>query len=290
MLWRYQIGFPMKIASVTMYLSGERFQSGKAIGTIVGAVVLIFVMLAGLGYGLWARAKERLQAETERLRNEWIANITHDIKAPLSPIFGYAELLTDEEHGLDANTVRRYGEAIGQSAEHAQVLIDDLKLTYQIESGSIPMRKERIDVTRLMKDLVIEMMNHPKHAGREMAFTGDDSAFADVDASLVRRAVGNVILNALGHNPPKTTVEVSVGRERDAVVIHVQDDGKGLSREEQTRLFDRYYRSADTRLEGSGLGMSIVKQIVELHGGAVSVDSAPGRGMRVTIRLPMPRN
>lgn len=163
------------------------------------------------------RRSDRMKEETERTRREWIANITHDLKTPLSPIKGYAELLADGTAG-EPQTVREYGSLILKNAEHTEKLI-----------------------------------------------------------------------NALVHNPPDTKVTVSVWEDTgNGVCISVRDDGKGISEEEQAKLFTRYYRGTNTKEkpEGSGLGLAIAKQIVSLHGGEIAVKSRVGEGTEFTIRLP----
>ena len=163
------------------------------------------------------RRSDRMKEETERTRREWIANIPHDLKTPLSPIKGYAELLADGTAG-EPQTVREYGSLILKNAEHTEKLI-----------------------------------------------------------------------NALVHNPPDTKVTVSVRKDQgNGVCILVRDDGKGISEEEQAKLFTRYYRGTNTKEkpEGSGLGLAIAKQIVSLHGGEIAVKSRVGEGTEFTIRLP----
>ena len=163
------------------------------------------------------RRSDRMKEETERTRREWIANITHDLKTPLSPIKGYAELLADGTAG-EPQTVREYGSLILKNAEHTEKLINDLV-----------------------------------------------------------------------HNPPDTKVTVSVRKDQgNGVCISVRDDGKGISEEEQAKLFTRYYRGTNTKekSEGSGLGLAIAKQIVVLHNGEISVKSEPGAGTVFSIVLP----
>ena len=163
------------------------------------------------------RRSDRMKEETERTRREWIANIPHDLKTPLSPIKGYAELLADGTAG-EPQTAREYGSLILKNAEHTEKLINDLV-----------------------------------------------------------------------HNPPDTKVTVSVRKDQgNGVCISVRDDGKGISEEEQAKLFTRYYRGTNTKEkpEGSGLGLAIAKQIVSLLGGEIAVKSRVGEGTEFTIRLP----
>lgn len=199
----------------------------------------------------------------------------------LSPIKGYAELLADGT-ASEPQTVREYGSLILKNAEHTEKLINDLKLTWQLDSGTFPFHLQQVRMERYLKELVIDIVNDPSFSDREIAFESDavDVSVA-IDPELFRRAVGNLVINGLVHNPPDTKVTVSVRKDQgNGVCILVRDDGKGISEEEQEKLFTRYYRGTNTKEkpEGSGLGLAIAKQIVSLHGGEISVKSRVGGG------------
>lgn len=207
----------------------------------------------------------------------------------LSPIKGYAELLADGTAG-EPQTVREYGSLILKNAEHTEKLINDLKLTWQLDSGTFPFHLQQVRMERYLKELVIDIVNDPSFSDHEIAFESDAAdVSAAIDPELFRRAVGNLVINGLVHNPPDTKVTVSVWEDTgNSVCISVRDDGKGISEEEQAKLFTRYYRGTNTKEkpEGSGLGVAIAKQIVSLHGGEIAVKSRVGEGTEFTIRLP----
>lgn len=207
----------------------------------------------------------------------------------LSPIKGYAELLADGTAG-EPQTVREYGSLILKNAEHTEKLINDLKLTWQLDSGTFPFHLQQVRMERYLKELVIDIVNDPSFSDHEIAFESDAAdVSAAIDPELFRRAVGNLVINGLVHNPPDTKVTVSVWEDTgNSVCISVRDDGKGISEEEQAKLFTRYYRGTNTKEkpEGSGLGLAIAKQIVSLHGGEITVKSRVGEGTEFTIRLP----
>ncbi len=115
------------------------------------------------------RNSDKVQEETERVRNEWITNITHDLKTPLSPIKGYAELLT-ENAVTDRETIQEYGEIILKNVNHTEKLINDLKLTYQLDSGAMPFNPQAVNLVRYMKELVIDIVNDPAFKDRNIAF------------------------------------------------------------------------------------------------------------------------
>lgn len=232
---------------------------------------------------------DQISQETETTRREWIANITHDLKKPLSPIKGYAELLTDSSD-KEKQTVQEYGSIILKNINYTENLINDLKLTYQLDSGAIPYNPQKIRITRCVKEWVIDIVNDPAFSDRNISFESNvPELYADIDSALFRRAVTNLILNALTHNPAETTVCVTLDTDKNgSILLSVRDNGNGLSESEQSKLFERYYRGTNTKEkpEGSGLGLAIANQIVTLHGGEITVKSQLGIGTEFVIHVP----
>lgn len=232
---------------------------------------------------------DQISQETETTRREWIANITHDLKTPLSPIKGYAELLADSSD-KEKQTVQEYGSIILKNINYTENLINDLKLTYQLDSGAIPYNPQKILITRCVKEWVIDIINDPAFSDRDIAFESHlPELYADIDSALFRRVVTNLILNALTHNPAKTKVSVTLDTDKnDSILLSVRDNGNGLSESEQSKLFERYYRGTNTKEkpEGSGLGLAIANQIVTLHGGEITVKSHLGIGTEFIIHVP----
>lgn len=232
---------------------------------------------------------DKVQKETERTRQEWITNITHDLKTPLSPIKGYAELLADNSV-KEAQEIQEYGKIILKNVNHTEKLINDLKLTYQLESGSIPYSPKDMRIIRCVKEWVIDIINDPAFSDRDITFeSSTPELVARIDPDLFRRAVQNLIINALTHNPENTKVKIAVTvTPENRVLISVQDNGVGISETDQAELFDRYYRGTNTKEkpEGSGLGLAIAKQIVTLHGGNIIVNSKLNAGTEFIISLP----
>lgn len=232
---------------------------------------------------------DQISHETETTRREWIANITHDLKTPLSPIKGYAELLADSSD-KEKETVQEYGAVILKNINYTENLINDLKLTWQLDSGAIPYNPQKILITRCVKEWVIDIVNDPAFSDRDIAFESNVPAlYAHIDSALFRRAITNLILNALTHNPAETTVSVTLDTDKNgSILLSVRDNGNGLSEAEQSKLFERYYRGTNTKEkpEGSGLGLAIANQIVTLHGGEITVKSQPGTGTEFIIHVP----
>lgn len=236
------------------------------------------------------RHSEKIQQETDRTRKEWISNITHDLKTPLSPVKGYAELLS-EGSSLDLQTTQDYGKIILKNANHMEKLMNELKLTYQLEANAIPYTPQEIKIVRFLKELVIDIANDPAFVERIIEFESTmPEQMTAVDPDLLRRAVGNIVVNALVHNPVDTKVKMTISNAGDSkILIAISDDGNGMNDTELSGLWCRYYRGTNTkeRPEGSGLGLAIAKQIIVLHGGDISVKSNPGVGTEFIILLPL---
>lgn len=236
------------------------------------------------------RRSEKIQQETDHTRKEWIANITHDLKTPLSPVKGYAELLADGS-SFDLQTVKDYGKIILKNVSHMENLMNDLKLTYQLEAGAIPYNPQKIRIVRFLKELVIDITNDPAFSNRTIEFESHiPEQMLAADPDLLRRAVGNIVINALVHNPLDTQVKVTVNKALDnKISVSISDNGNGLSERELSGLWRRYYRGTNTkeRPEGSGLGLAIAKQVITLHGGDISVKSSLGAGTEFIILLPL---
>ncbi|MBO4617910.1 MAG: HAMP domain-containing histidine kinase [Lachnospiraceae bacterium] len=233
---------------------------------------------------------DAIQKSTDEKRNEWIANITHDLKTPLAPIKGYAEMLESPEK-LSKEEIGDFGRTIFKNVDYAEHLINDLKLTYQMDFKELPINKEKIAATRFVKEIVIDLINNPSFAERDTEFDGEEEEiYIEADKTLLRRAIENLITNALVHNPKDTKVCVRVkGFTADKLMITVEDNGTGMSKEETDRLFDRYYRGGNTaqKAGGTGLGMAIARQIIEQAEGTIEVESAKGQGTKITVLLPV---
>lgn len=229
------------------------------------------------------------RTKNEKMREEWISNITHDLKTPLSPIRGYAELISDTECKTEFEEFKKYGSIILKNTAYAEELINDLKLTYQLKNEMLPLNLIRQNIARFTKELVIDFLNNPEYQSSNISFfCANENIELSFDTVLLKRVMNNLITNALVHNTKDTVVSVSIKVE-DRIQISIQDNGRGMTKEELDNLFVRYYRgkNMDAKPEGSGLGMAISKQIIELHGGSIVAESQLGSGTCITIEFPV---
>ena len=170
-------------------------------------------------------------------------------------------------------------------------MINDLKITYQLEAGALPYTPQKIKLIRFLKELIIDILNDPAFSNRIIDFESNiQETFAELDPNLFYRAVQNIVINALVHNPPDTKIIISVNKvEKKGLIISICDNGKGMSEKELSNLWSRYYRGTSTqeKPEGSGLGLAIAKQIILMHGGDITVKSSPKMGTEFIIMLPI---
>ncbi|MEE0420876.1 MAG: HAMP domain-containing sensor histidine kinase [Lachnospiraceae bacterium] len=235
------------------------------------------------------RTSDQLRTQTEKMREEWIANITHDLKTPLSPIKGYAEILLETD-GKSAEQCRRYAGIVMKNVSYMETLIEDLKLTYQLENGMLPLNCQEQNLVRFLRELAIDILNDPEYEDRIIHFEcAKQMVRYSFDQMLFQRAFGNLIVNAFVHGRADTEITLRVADTEDSIQISVRDNGGGMSTEECAHLFERYYRGASTekRPEGTGLGLAIAKNIIERHGGKISVSSVLGLGTTFYMEFPV---
>ena len=228
------------------------------------------------------------EEKLKECREDWVTNITHDIKTPLASIKGYAELLQDKEYNIDDLEKERYVEIILDKSDYIEHLIHDLNVTYQLQNPSFPLKKEEENVVEVLRDSVIQILNHPLYEDIQLEFSAEIESYPfHCNKMLLQRAFMNLIFNAIVHNPLDTFIRISIEEDKGRARIVIEDEGNGILEEELENLFIRYYRGTNTgeAHKGSGLGLAIAKQIVEAHGGRIDVKSQVGKGTRVVILL-----
>ena len=228
------------------------------------------------------------QAEAERMRREFTANVSHELKTPLQSIIGSAELL---ETGLAKPEDRpRFLSRIHQEAERLVTLINDIIRLSQLDEGG-QLSAELVD----LQDLALETVRSLTElaAGRNVTLTavGTTAPMTGV-RRLLAETVYNLCENAVKYNVPGGSVTVETGETAQDVTLTVRDTGIGIPAAEQSRVFERFYRvdkSHSRAIGGTGLGLSIVKHAVAYHHGAIHLESEPGKGTVITVTLPKER-
>lgn len=245
----------------------------------------VFKSLQQMSQALKAAEQER--EKIENMREEWITNISHDLKTPLSSIRGYGELLYETGRDMSVDDLQKYIRVVLEKSAYMDVLINDLKLTQRLKNENFPIQKEKGNLAELLRDTVIDILNDPRYEGRLIHFDCEaEDLVMEFDPHLFKRAFTNLVMNAVVHNPEDTEIWVRAHRD-EGLIVEISDNGNGISDSDQEKLFHRYYRGTSTNAsyDGSGLGLAIAREIIEAHAGKIELDSRLGEGTTIRIRL-----
>lgn len=231
------------------------------------------------------RMIERLQISFEK-QTQFVSDASHELRTPIAIIQGYADLIgrwgKDDPKVLEESI-----SAIEKETKSMAGLIEQLLFLARGDSDKIRLQKTDFNLRHLLGEVVEESrLVAPRH---RFSFSADREIFLHADRKLIKQALRALVENSVKYTPEKGSVFISATARNGSAVIEVRDTGIGIAAEEQPKLFDRFYRADKGRSKekgGSGLGLSIVKWIVEAHMGTVGVDSEPGRGTSVKICLP----
>lgn len=221
--------------------------------------------------------------KVDKQRENWISNISHDMKTPLTTIKGYAEIMEDQSYNVSSEEQKRYSEIIIRNVKVIEGLVKDLNLSKLLNEGKVTMHKERMNVCQLLKECCDDVCRSYQDK-IQMDFE-NKIIFINADKNYMRRVFVNIICNAFIHNNRDVQLCVDC-YERDGVIIEISDNGKGMCKEELENIFSRYYRGkASTQVDGSGLGMAISYEIIKAHNGKIDVKSEVNRGTKFVIYL-----
>jgi two-component system phosphate regulon sensor histidine kinase PhoR len=226
----------------------------------------------------------------EQVRKDFVANVSHELKTPLTSIQGFAETLLGGALD-DPKNSRRFVEIIRNHALRLSRLTDDLLKLSRIEAGKLGLDLQPVSLFDLIGDAVEAARPRAERGQLSLSFDcPPDLAPVRGDANLLREVLQNLLDNAIQYTPAGGRIDVSAAETDGFAVVTVADTGIGIPEAEQTRIFERFYRvdAARSRELGStGLGLSIVRHIVEAHGGRVGVESAVGRGSKFFFTIPL---
>ena len=244
-------------------------------------------------------ANERLGAQWEQLRhsnrfkNEVLGTVAHDLKNPLGVILGRAEMMSDflDMEKVPVASVQTQVSHIRESAKRLTAMVDMLIADAMSDAHDITIRREPIDLATLVAE-VVDANRVPAAQKRQQVWLECPEALpACGDHDRLSEAVDNLLSNAIKYSPPGSSITITVFQEHEAGVISVRDEGPGLSPEDGVRLFERFQRLSAKPTAGessTGLGLSIAKRIVDLHGGTIRAESdGPGTGTTFEIALPL---
>ena len=250
-----------------------------ALAALVGALGMFVVFFALYRQ----RVRIRELARLERYRREFVADVSHEIKTPLTGILGAAEMIG----AADDSARPRLAAMIAKESKRLNALVQQILDLARLDREGVAPERARTDLAGLVREVLEERRAEAESRGVELVFRGNGEVFADCDATLVAEAVSNLVGNAIRHSgSPK--VEVACAATAHGAEIAVEDHGVGIPPEHIERVFERFYRVDPARAAesgGAGLGLAIVRRIARLHGGDVRLEPVSPHGCRFVLTL-----
>jgi signal transduction histidine kinase len=224
--------------------------------------------------------------QVDRIKDALVATVSHELRTPLTSIVGYLELLGSEEPLGEEDA--RFVDIVRRNAARLQRMVEELLFLSRVEAGGLELDVEDVDVAELARTALGSA--EPAAAAKRITleYDGPDALRTRADAHRLGQVFDNLISNAIKFTPERGRVKVSLDSDEGTVIASVRDTGCGIPQAEQSRLFERFFRSSSTRdVPGTGLGLTIVRAIVESHGGSILFKSAEGEGTTFTFTLPL---
>ena len=251
-------------------------------------IAFIDLMLAAGLYLVYSNVRRELHLA--RLKSDFVANVSHELKTPLALIRLFAETL---ELGRvpSEEKAQQYYRVINKESHRLTQLINNILDFSRIEAGRKEYRFAPTDVARVVRDVIESYRFQIEQQGFELAVdVADDLPLVPADAEALGQAVINLVNNAIKYSRETRSIRIQARQEGARILVSVQDHGIGIPRGEQKKIFDKFYRGEDSLVhetKGSGLGLALVQHIMEAHGGQVEVESAEAKGSTFTLVLPL---
>ena len=257
----------------------------------IGNVVVTNLFLREMHARLELTAANDRLRELDRLKSEFFANISHELRTPLTLILAPASSLAREPLAMLDAPQRALVETIQRNATRLLQLINDLLLLAKLDTGEPRIDRVPVDVAATVRRIAEEAQAYAQSLELTLSVQIEDGSFIwSGDERHLERIVLNLISNACKFSKPAGVVRVAVNRDEEGIWLRVTDHGIGIAPQDIDKIFERFVQvesSATRRFEGTGIGLSIVKQLVNLHGGRISVESEPGRGSTFHVHLPL---
>ncbi|HUV06523.1 MAG TPA: HAMP domain-containing sensor histidine kinase, partial [Spirochaetia bacterium] len=229
--------------------------------------------------------------QTDGLRRELIANVSHDLRSPLTSIQGYVETLLMKHESLDRDQIKGFLQIILSDATTLNEMVHELFELSKFEARQIDPKLERVSLTELAQDVIVRYEPQAEKLGVDLlGALPKKLLFVRADIRMIERVLSNLIENALEHTPPEGKVTLELRELAQRALVQVRDSGKGIPKEDIPFIFERFFTSDKGRYRdrrGSGLGLTVAQKIMELHGSRIEAESEPGKGSVFYFELPL---
>jgi signal transduction histidine kinase/PAS domain-containing protein len=252
------------------------------------------ILLTYLDVSDSARVERALRERNEaletaaRLKSEFIANVSYELRTPLNAVIGFAEILAHQYFGTLNPRQLDYAHSILESANQLMTLINDIIDLATIEAGYMTLETETVAVEGMLHAVLTLTRERARNREIELRLRcPSDIGGIEADERRLKQALFNLVTNAIRFTPPGGTVTIAAARDGDDLLLSVADTGIGIRPADQARIFEKFERAS--RHSGAGLGLSLVRSLIDLHGGTIAIESEPDRGTKVTCRIPAGR-
>jgi signal transduction histidine kinase len=229
--------------------------------------------------------------EADRVKDEFVALISHDLRTPLTSIIGYIELALDEETPAPLDAERQgYLEVVARSSQRLLRLVDDLLFVARLRTGRLELTPAEVDLSEIAAQTVAEMRPRAERQGLTLSLDAPAPVRLEADRGRLFQLLDNVVSNAIKFTPAGGSIELAVGEAAGRVSLEVRDTGIGIGAGEAERVFEQFFRAraaVQGQIQGTGLGLFISRAIVEVHGGSITAAPRDGGGTVFHIELPV---
>ncbi len=235
------------------------------------------------------------EVEVDRLKSEFVATVSHELRTPMTAIKGYVDILTMGAAGALNENQMHFLDVVRNNIDRLNTLVSDLLDISRIEAGRVTLNPQSVDLYEIAEDVIADVLHRSQTEEKPMALSLDapkklPSVIGDNER--VRQIMGSLVDNAYNYTPENGTITVNIHQENGEIQVDVQDNGVGIAVEDQPRIFERFFRGEHPLVlatPGTGLGLPIVRQLVEMHNGRIWMSSTgvPGEGSTFSFTLPI---
>jgi len=278
--WMIQVGFT--------HLPATRAWATRRHALLTGSVAALVALIA-VGVTLTLRMLRR-EMELSKLKSDFVDNVSHELRTPVTSIKMFSQMLLGDR--IDADRRREYYRLLAASSDRLAGMIENMLNFSRIVAGRMSLQPTATDVREYVTRLAQQLQIQARPTGHRINLhMGQNLGQCRIDGEAFSRAIANLVANAIKYSPDDREIGLTARRRDDMLSIAVRDRGIGIDPEDLPHVFERFYRATRSgdgaHVQGTGLGLTIVKETVERHGGTVRVDSTPGRGTVVEILIPV---